>query len=441
MHVSSRLHRREFLRRFAGAGCAASLAVPALAGSKSPNEKLNVAVIGVSGRGAAQLDAAAQENVVALCDVNSELLGAAAARFPRAKAYADFRKLLEETSSRIDAVTVSTPDHTHAAASAMAMRMGKHCYCEKPLTHTVHEARVLTDLAREKKLATQLGTQIHNEGTNYRRAVELVQGGAIGPVREAHVWLGANFQGPPKPTSMTQRGAPADKPPVPKNLNWDLWLGPAPYRPYHSDYAPFHWRYWWTFGNGALGDFFCHYCDLAFWALKLRYPTTVEAEGPVHPESTAHWTIARQAYPARGNLPPVELTWYHGGAYPALVKEKGVPLWGSAVLFVGAEGMLIADYGNHELLPKAKYAGFKPPSPTIPDSIGHHREWIAACKAGSGTTCSFDYSGPLTEAALLCNVALRTGKKLQWDPVALKATNCPEADQYLRRAYRPGWTL
>jgi len=348
--------------------------------------------------------------------------------------------MLDEMGKQIDAVVVATPDHTHAPAAAMAMRMGKHFYCEKPLTHTVHEARVLAEIAREKKLATQMGTQIH-AGANYRRVVELVEAGAVGPIREVHVWLGANFQGPPKPTKTSQPNAPKDGLLVPGTLDWDLWLGPVPFRPYHPTYVPFQWRYWWAFGNGALGDFFCHYCDLAFWALKLRHPTTVEAEGPVHPESAARWTIARQEYPARGNLPPVTLTWYHGGAHPAWAKERKIPDWGNAVLFVGADGMLIADYGRHQLLPEEKFKDYKRPAPTIPDSIGHHAEWLAACRTGSPTTCNFDYAGALTEAALLCNVALRVGKKLEWDAASLKAANCPEADQYIRQAYRQGWTL
>jgi predicted dehydrogenase len=339
--------------------------------------------------------------------------------------------------NQIDAVMVSTPDHTHAPISAMAMRMGKHCYCEKPLAHSVFETRTLTNIAREK---TQMGTQIHAE-RNYRRAVELVQAGAIGEVGEAHVWIRADFRGPPQPTSEEQRDAPADRPPVPKNLDWDLWLGPAAYRPYHPAYVPFNWRFWWAFGNGLLGDFFCHYSDLVFWALGLSYPTTIEAEGSVHPQSAAQWTIARQEYPARGALPPVALTWYHGGPYPAWLREKDVPLWESAVLFVGAKGMLIADYNRYVLLPKKEFAGFRRPAPTIPDSIGHQQEWIAACKTGRPTTCNFDYSGPLTEAALLCNVALRTGKKLHWNSTTLRAIGCPEAGVYLHPAYRSGWTL
>jgi len=404
------------------------------------NSKLNIAGIGVGGRGAADINGVADQNLLALCDIDWKHSGPTLEKFPNAKRYHDFRKMLDDVEDEIDAVVIGTPDHTHAPAGMMAMKMGKHCYCEKPLTHSVYEARLMANAAREHKLVTQMGTQIH-AGANYRRAVELVQSGAIGSVREVHVWLGANFDGPPTPTDMSQPDAPTDRPPVPEGLDWDLWLGPAPYRPYSPSYAPFQWRYWWNFANGQLGDFFCHYCDLAFWALKLRHPTTIEAKGPVHPDSTAKWTIAKQQYPARGDLPPVHLTWYNGGGYPAMVKEKNVPLWGSAVLFIGADGMLIADYGRHQLLPETKFAGFEAPDPFIPNSIGHHREWVEACKTGGPTTCNFDYSGALTEAALLCNVALRTGKKLTWDAKKLKAIGCPEADPLLRRPYRKGWKL
>ena len=348
--------------------------------------------------------------------------------------------MLDEIHNQIDAVVIGTPDHTHAPAGVMAMKLGKHCYCEKPLTRSVYEARVMANIAKKKNLVTQMGTQIH-AGGNYRRVVELVRTGAIGKVREVHVWLGANFNGPPMPTNMSQPDAPTERPAVPETLDWNLWLGPASYRPYSPAYAPSGWRFWWNFANGQLGDFFCHYCDLAFWALKLRHPVSIEAEGPVHAESAARWTIARQKYPARGKLPPVTLTWYNGGGYPEFIKEDKIPQWGSAVLFMGSDGMLIADYNKHQLLPEEKFADFQRPDPFIPDSIGHHREWAEACKTGGPTTCNFDYSGALTEAALLCNVALRTGEKLTWDARNLKAIGCPEADVFIRRQYRKGWTL
>ena len=439
--MHQKLTRRDFLRNAAWSG--SSLII--LSNSRSAytaqaNEKLNIAAIGVGGRGAADVNGVADENIVALCDVDHSHAAKTFERFPKARVFKDFRRMLDKMHSKIDSVVIGTPDHTHAAPGVMAMKMGKHCYCEKPLTHNVYEARLMAQTARENNLVTQMGTQIH-AGDNYRRVVELVQTGAIGKVRDVHVWLGANYAGPPKPTNMSQRDAPAAHPAVPETLDWDLWLGPAAYRPYHSEYAPFKWRYWWNFANGQLGDFFCHFCDLAFWALKLRHPVTVEAEGPVHPESAANWTIARQQYAARDDLPPVKLTWYNGGGYPALVKEKNIPKWGNAVLFIGSEGMLIADYNKHQLLPEEKFADFAPPDPFIPSSIGHHREWVKACKTDGPTTCNFDYSGALTEAALLCNVALRTGKRIIWDAENLKAIGCHEADAFIRRQYRKGWTL
>jgi len=439
--MSRLITRREMLRTATvAAGVWTATGSLARAQTNSPNEKLNIAGIGVGGRGAGDVNGTAHENLVALCDVDEKRAAQTFQRYPKARQFKDFRKMLDEIHKEIDAVVIGTPDHTHAPAGVMAMKLGKHCYCEKPLTHTVYEARMMADVARENKLVTQLGTQIHAR-TNYRRVVELVQSGAVGTIREVHVWLGANFKGPPKPTNMSQRDAPTDTPPVPETLDWDLWLGPAAYRPYHPTYAPFGWRYWWNFANGQLGDFFCHYCDLAFWALKLRHPTSVEAEGPVHPESAASWTIAKQEYPARGDLPAVTLNWYNGGPYPAFVKEQKIPQWGSAVLFIGSDGMLLSDYGRHQLLPEEKFADFKRPDPFIPDSIGHHREWTEACKTGGPTTCNFDYSGALTEAALLCNVSLRSGKKFNWDAKSLKAINCPEADAFIRREYREGWTL
>ena len=268
--MASRLSRRQVLRKATLAGVGIwSCGGNVRAEQKSPNEKLNVAVIGVGGRGRANLMAAAGENIVALCDVDEQRAGDAFAKFPRAKKYHDFRKMLDEMDKQIDAVIVSTPDHTHAPPSVMAMKMGKHCYCEKPLTHSVYESRVVAEVAAEKKLATQMGTQ-HHARSSHRRVVELIRSGVIGPVQECHVWIGGSRGGGERPT---------DTPPVPPHLNWDLWLGPAAYRPYHPDYVPYKWRFWWDFGTGETGNNGCHIMDIAFWALKLRHPTTVEATG------------------------------------------------------------------------------------------------------------------------------------------------------------------
>jgi predicted dehydrogenase len=361
--------------------------------------------------------------------VDQQRGGEAFEKYPQAARYRDFRRMLEK-ETRLDAVVISTPDHTHVPAAVMAMKLGLHCYCEKPLSHTVYEARVAARVAAENKVVTQLGTQIH-AGDNYRRAVEIVQAGTLGPVREVHVWVGTQWGGGDRPS---------ETPPVPDHLDWDLWLGPAPERSYHSTYVPYYWRRWWDFGNGALGDMGCHYMDLAFWALGLRHPTTIEADGPpVHPETAPLGVTVRYEYPARGDQPAVNLTWYDGDRNPKELHGHKMP--GAGVLFVGEKGMLFSDYGSHRLLPESEFEGFEPPEPTIPSSIGHHREWIEACKTGGETTCNFDYSGALTEAVLLGVVSYRAGKRLEWDAANLKATNCPEADEYLRREYRKGWTL
>jgi predicted dehydrogenase len=333
----------------------------------------------------------------------------------------------------IDAVVVSTADHAHAVATAAALHLGKHVYCEKPLTHTVYEARTIARLAgRHPMLATQMGTQIHATD-NYRRVVELVKSGAIGSVRECHVWCEKSLANSDRPSTM---------PPIPSNIHWDLWLGPAPARPYHPDYLPKTWRHWWDFGEGILGDMACHYVDLAFWALDLKYPSSVEAEGPpIHAETTPEWLIARYQFPARHRLPPVHLTWYDGGKQPSLIEEGKVPNWRNGVLFVGDKGMLVADYGRRKLLPETQFEGFQPPEPFIPKSIGHHKEWLQACKTGGPTSCNFQYGSALTETVLLGNVAYRTGHKLEWDAARLRATNTRQAENYLRTEYRRGWEL
>ena len=434
--MSWHTNRREFLSSSALAGAGFWVAGScAMAQSRSPNEKLDIGIIGVHSRGAANMRSVASENIVALCDVDERYLAAAAERYPKAKTYIDWRKMLEQND--IDAVTVSTTEHTHAPASVMAMKRGKHVYCEKPLAHSVYEARVMRETYRETKVATQMGTQIHATD-NYRRVVELVQSGAIGPVREAHVWVQQGIEGP--------RSRPEESQPVPDNLDWDLWLGPAPQRPYHSCYferRSITWQNWWDFGNGALGDMGSHLIDLPFWALKLQYPTTVEATGPlpVRPETYPDRLTVRWEHPARGDQPPVKLVWYDGNQRPESPEGVDLSKWHKGIMFVGDKGTLLADYGKSILLPEAEFKDFEPPEPWIPSSPGHHQEWIDACKTGSPTLCNFEYSGSLVEHNLLGTVAFRVGKKLDWDPENLKARNCPEADRFIQPPYREGWSL
>ena len=426
------LSRRQFLNHTAVGGAAwLSFSILPGWGQASPNEKLNLGVIGVSGRGGDNLKGVAHENVVAVCDIDDLKLAAAAKQFPSAQIFSDFRRMID--LKEIDAVVVSTPDHTHAVAAAAALRSGRHVYCEKPLAHTVSEVRLITELAAQKKLATQLGTQIHAE-RNYRRVVELIQRDAIGPVREVHVWAAADYGG---------KERPKETPPVPPNVHYDLWLGPVEERPYSPEYLPFAWRNWWVFGGGSLADFGCHFMDLPFWALDLKYPLSVEPlDGPpVHPESTPKWAIVRYEFPARGPRPPVRLTWYHGVKHPEQLTPQQFKDYRSGVLFVGEKGQILSNYFQHQLLPEADFVNFQRPAPFIPDSIGHHKEWIRACKTGSPTTCRFAYSGPLSEAALLGNVAYRAGQKLEWNAAQLKAGHCPAADQYIQHHYRPGWKL
>jgi len=430
--MSLPLTRRRFLKTTVIAAAAAYLPKSYAARRKlSANDKLNIGVIGTAHRAWEDIRGVQNENIVALCDIDDTFLATTKEKFPGAKTYNDFRKLLEQPD--IDAVVIGTADHTHAVATSAALRLGKHIYCEKPLTHTVFEARAISKLAaKHNKLATQMGTQIHATD-NYRRVVELVESGAIGKVRECHVWC---------EKSLTMSDRPKEMPPIPSNIHWDLWLGPAPERPYHPDYLPKTWRHWWDFGEGILGDMACHYMDLAFWALKLQHPLTVEAEGPpIHPETTPPWLIVRYEFPARQGLSPVQLTWYDGGKRPDLVAQGKVPDWRNGVLFVGEKGMLLADYARRKLLPETQFADFQPPAPYIPASIGHHNEWIKACKTGSPTTCNFAYAATLTEAVLLGNVAFRTGHKLEWDAARLKAKNSQQAMNYLRTEYRRGWEL
>lgn len=445
--------RRRFLQQSASLGVAfwvGNSAAPAW--SNSPNEKVNIACIGVGGKGSSDTDQASQfGNIVALCDIDDTRLNGKAEAHPQAKKYNDFRKLLEEMGPKVDAVTVSTPDHTHAPAAVMAMRLGKHVYCQKPLTHSVYEARLMRELAAEKKLATQMG----NQGTaddGFRGAVEVVRAGAIGPVREVHVWTNRPVW--PQAPDMVDR--PKEKPECPATVHWDLFLGPAPERPYHPCYHPFKWRGWWDYGTGALGDMACHTANMAFMALNLGYPTSIEAQaGDVNPETFPAWATIQWEFPARGEQPPVKFFWYEGKRdgkknLPPAELSQGNTFTDSGLLLVGDKGTLFSpnDYGAaYVLLPAKNFEGFKPPEPSLPRHGGGEKdanmkkEWVAAIKGGPAPLSNFGYAGLFTEAMLLGNVAIRAGKKLVYDGQSMAFPNAPEAEQWLHREYRSGWKL
>lgn len=438
--------RREFLNRAAAAGIV-TLTAPAIVRGRNLNDKLNIAIIGAGGQGGANLRHVSTENIVILCDVNEVNLNAAAQKHPDARKIVDFRKVYDRAND-FDAVVISTAEHTHAFATLPALQLGKHVYCEKPLTHNIWEARVIREAAAKAKVATQMGTQVH-AGENYRRVVELIQSGAIGNVTEAHVWVGRAWglqseeEAKAAKDIVFVQNRPAKPDPIPATLNWDLWLGPAPKRPFNEVYFPGpKWYRWWDFGNGTMSDLGSHWVDLPFWALKLDHPLTIEASGPApHSEIAPASMQVTYQYGQRGNMPPVQLTWHQGANKPRIWADAGIPQWASGVLFVGDKGMLLSDYGKHTLLPEDKFADFKRPDPFIPKSLGHHAEWIHACKTGEPTTCNFDYAGWLTEANHLGNVAYRAGKKLEWDPQTLRATNAPEIEPLIRRKYRKGWKL
>jgi predicted dehydrogenase len=444
---SNRLSRRGFMGH--AAAVAAFTVVPrrVLGGAKHvpPSEKLNIAGIGIGGRGEGNLDECRSENVVALCDVDDRYAARVFKKYPDAKKWTDYRRMLDEQKD-IDAVMIATPDHTHAVIALAAIKRGLHVYCEKPLTQTVWEARQLTLAAREAKVATQLGNQGQASESN-RLVSEIIWDGAIGPVREVHAWCN-------RPISPRGIGRPTDTPPVPQTLNWDLWLGPAKFRPYHPAYLPFHWRSWWDFGTGVLGDIGCHQLDPVFRALKLGYPLSVEAcssnmdEGPGVKEETApKSSIVRFEFPEREGMPSLKLTWYDGGLMPERPAElEEGRKFGQADdnLFIGDKGKML----GYRLIPEARMKEYGRPPQKIDRSPGHHREWINACKGGPPARANFDWAGPLTEIVLLGNVALRMerqlyekGLKLRYDGPNMQVTNLPEANRFIRNEYREGWSL
>ncbi len=418
------------------------------AGLASPNSKLNLAGVGIGGQGASDLEQLESENIVALCDVDAAYAAKTFNKYPGAKRYKDFREMLDKEKG-IDGVVVGTPDHAHAVVSVAAIKHGKHVYCEKPLTRTVYEARAVAKAAREAKVATQMGNQgMAFEGN--RLINEWIWDGALGPVREVHVWSDRPTHKGKMPLWWAQGiERPKETPAVPATLDWDLWLGPAPFRPYHPAYVPFRWRGWWDFGSGGIGDMGIHNMAPVFSALKLGAPTSVQASStPVFAETVPLAAVVHYEFPARDDMPPVKLHWYDGGLLPERppeLEENRELDPEDGIIFVGDKGkMLVTGWGGRSprLLPESRDKEYKRPPQTLPRSVGHHKEWIDACKTGSATRSNFDFSGPLTEAVLLGSVCIHNGgTKLIWDSANLKITNDPDANKYLHYEYRQGWSL
>jgi predicted dehydrogenase len=450
----SALTRREFIGTTATAA-AGFVIVPRKVlggpGYQAPSDTLNIGCVGVGGKGTSDIWACSTENIVALCDADDEQMARFMTqkdnkpeyqpKYDKAAKHRDFRKMLEK--EKLDAITVSTPDHTHAVVAMTAMKMGKHVFVQKPLTHTVKEARLLAQEAKKRNLVTQMGNQGHSkEGA--RLICEWIWDGAIGDVREVHVWTN-------RPIWPQGIDAPKEIPSVPPTLDWDVWLGPAPWRPYHPAYLPFNWRGWWDYGTGAVGDMGAHLVDQPFWALKLGAPATVQASSTKYTKDSYPLAeVITYEFPARGKMPPARMIWYDGGLMPPrpAVLDEGRMMGDDSggCLFVGAKGMIMCStYGeNPRILPEQLMRDYKRPGKTIPRSPGIMEEWIAAIKAGKKSTTDFDYSGPLTETMLLGNVALRMKDAtavLHWDAVNMQVTNLPEANQFIHKEYRAGWSL
>lgn len=434
--------RRDFLKTSALAAGVGALGLsrfpaPAVAREVGVLSKINIAHVGIARQGAFSLGGCASQNQIALCDVDRNYLDAAKKDRPNAKLYQDYREMLSEIGDQLDAIVVATPDHVHAPIAVAGMKLGLHCYSEKPLGHDLHQIRAMRRVAKENNLVTQMGTQIH-AGDNYRRVVEKLQAGAIGTVKDVKIWCQNRYVGKKKPTEKT---------PCPPNINWDVWLGPAAEREFDSRLVPGTWRHYWEFGNGAMGDMGCHYLDLPYWALGLEYPISVEttSPNPLDDELCGYDLTANYVFPALdGGSEPLTLSWQDGKARPECLKELGLEKYGAGVLFFGTDGILFSTYQEHALLPKEKFEGFEAPPQTIPKSLGHHAEWIKAIQDGAGaesTTCHFEYSGKLAETVLLGCFSYRCGQKLIFDAENMKATNCPDADKYFKQYYRPGWEV
>lgn len=439
--------RRDFLKGTAGAAAAITI-VPGYVlgeGESPPSDRLNIACIGVGGRGEANWDAVKRESIVALCDADTRRARKAFQTFPNVKRYQDFRRMFDEMEKQIDAVVVSTPDHTHAVACMAAIRRGKHVYCEKPLAHSIHEVRALRKAAREHRVITQLGNQGHSS-EDIRRLCEWIWDGAIGNVREVHAFSGVVL------SYISRLDRLSEKHEIPEGLDWDVWLGPAKYRPYHRMYLPGSWRGWSPFGTGAIGDWVCHVVDPAFWALHLDSPTSVqvEAEGydpEKHADTFPRGTRRRFEFPAHGDRGPVTLLWFDGVEKPPRPEElepgKELPSIGAVI--IGDKGKIM--HGSHgagglRIIPEEKMAAYKQPERTLSRVRGHHQDWLDSVKSGRQAGSNFDYGGPLTELALLGNIGVRMlGRKLEWNGEETRFTNCPEANTLVNPPYRKGWTL
>ena len=443
------MNRRKFIGKSTAAFGMAGLSAAKLRAA-SPNNKLNIAAIGVGGMGSGNIEKCSDENIVALCDVDLKRGGKTFGAHPKAKRFRDFRVMLDKMEKEIDAVIIATPDHTHAVATMEAMRRGKHVYTQKPLTHTIWEARQLTEASKRYGVATQMGNQGHSSN-GARQTVEWIRAGVIGEVREVHCWSDRPLRGTRFEKRLYWPQGVADRPEkkeeVPDTLDWDLWMGPAPYRDYSSAYVPFNWRGWWDFGTGALGDMGCHIIDHPYWALKLGYPTSVEASSThIHSETAPLASLVTYHFPARGELPPVRMVWYDGGIKPPRPEElephEEWPVDG--VLYVGDRGKIMhkSHGGKPTLLPLSRMNDFQRPDETLPRIKGsHEKNWIDACKGGAPACSNFNYSGPLTEVVLLGNLAIRTEGHLLWDGPNMRVTNNEAANEFVRREYRQGWKL
>ncbi len=449
--MSHAINRRSFLQTAGAAGATFTILKAGSARTYAANETLNIASIGAGGQAASDIKAVASQNIVALCDVDQNRAAGMFQQFPKARQFKDYRIMLQEMEKQIDAVIVGTPDHHHFPASMAAIRLGKHVYCEKPLTHSVWEARELTLAARKAGVATQMGNQA--QASEQTRVVqEFVMDNAIGQIREAHIWTDRPARGlfdEYWPQGVTR---PPEEPAIPDTLAWDLWLGPAPQRPYHSAYLPARWRGWWDFGTGALGDIACHYFDPVFRALKLGAPTSVEASSTrVNTETYPVGSMITFHFPARGEMAPVKLVWYDGGLRPprpAAIRQ-GDEMGTNGLMLIGDDdAVLMSDWNSWRMYPEERAKQYGAPPKRLARSPGHHQEWIDACKGGPAAGSNFDWAGPMTETILLGNVALRsqlredlTTTNLEWDAAGLSFKNHDAAGQFLRREYREGWGI